>query len=210
MCASCCRSSTALRAGRGRLPRFRDGRGYSSARILREAGYAGEIEATGDVLVDQLSSCAAAASTASRPKCRSNPADVEAALNRYPRSLSARRRRRVADLGASGMAETRVRAIDRIDTGPRFTEADADRAQPPASAATDTVEMLASCCRHAGRRSRGGLQLRRRKRGAAASRRAGRSDDAGDVPRNRQDFPETLDYRDLLIERLGLTDCPST
>ena len=36
------------------FPRFRDGRGYSSARILRERGYEGELKAVGDVLVDQL------------------------------------------------------------------------------------------------------------------------------------------------------------
>ena len=36
------------------FPRFRDGRGYSSARILREAGYTGEMRASGDVLVDQV------------------------------------------------------------------------------------------------------------------------------------------------------------
>jgi len=36
------------------FPRFRDGRGYSSARILREMGYHGELKAVGDVLVDQL------------------------------------------------------------------------------------------------------------------------------------------------------------
>jgi uncharacterized protein (DUF934 family) len=36
------------------FPRFRDGRGYSSARILREMGYTGELKAVGDVLVDQL------------------------------------------------------------------------------------------------------------------------------------------------------------
>src|SRR3546814_13122288 len=36
------------------FPRFRDGRGYSSARILRASGYTGEIKATGDVLVDGL------------------------------------------------------------------------------------------------------------------------------------------------------------
>jgi len=36
------------------FPRFRDGRGYSSARILREAGYKGELRAAGDVLVDQI------------------------------------------------------------------------------------------------------------------------------------------------------------
>jgi uncharacterized protein (DUF934 family) len=37
------------------FPAFTDGRGYSSARILREAGYEGELRAVGDVLVDQLS-----------------------------------------------------------------------------------------------------------------------------------------------------------
>lgn len=36
------------------FPKFRDGRGYSAARILREAGYAGELRAAGDVLVDQV------------------------------------------------------------------------------------------------------------------------------------------------------------
>lgn len=36
------------------FPGYRDGRGYSSARILREAGYAGELRAAGDVLVDQV------------------------------------------------------------------------------------------------------------------------------------------------------------
>jgi hypothetical protein len=37
-------------AGRGQLsPPFGDGRGYSSARILREAGYTGELRAVGDV-----------------------------------------------------------------------------------------------------------------------------------------------------------------
>ena len=37
------------------FPTFADGRGYSAARILREAGYEGELRAVGDVLVDQLS-----------------------------------------------------------------------------------------------------------------------------------------------------------
>ena len=36
------------------FPAFRDGRGYSSARILREAGYSGPLRAVGDVLRDQL------------------------------------------------------------------------------------------------------------------------------------------------------------
>jgi uncharacterized protein (DUF934 family) len=37
------------------FPSFADGRGYSAARILREAGYQGELRAVGDVLIDQLS-----------------------------------------------------------------------------------------------------------------------------------------------------------
>ena len=36
------------------FPKFSDGRAYSQARRLREAGYKGEIRATGDVLLDQL------------------------------------------------------------------------------------------------------------------------------------------------------------
>jgi phosphoadenosine phosphosulfate reductase len=36
------------------FPKFSDGRAYSTARRLREAGYAGDIRATGDVLLDQI------------------------------------------------------------------------------------------------------------------------------------------------------------
>lgn len=36
------------------FPKFRDGRGYSTGSILREAGYIGELRAAGDVLVDQI------------------------------------------------------------------------------------------------------------------------------------------------------------
>lgn len=36
------------------FPSFRDGRGYSAARILREAGFEGELRAAGDVLIDQI------------------------------------------------------------------------------------------------------------------------------------------------------------
>ncbi len=36
------------------FPKFTDGRAYSTARRLREAGYTGDIRATGDVLLDQL------------------------------------------------------------------------------------------------------------------------------------------------------------
>ncbi len=36
------------------FPAFTDGRGYSAARILREAGYNAELRAQGDVLLDQI------------------------------------------------------------------------------------------------------------------------------------------------------------
>lgn len=36
------------------FPKFRDGRGYTSGRVLREAGYTGELRAQGDVLIDQI------------------------------------------------------------------------------------------------------------------------------------------------------------
>lgn len=36
------------------FPKFTDGRAYSAARRLRDAGFVGEIRATGDVLLDQM------------------------------------------------------------------------------------------------------------------------------------------------------------
>ncbi len=36
------------------FPKFRDGRGFSTGSILREAGYTGELRAAGDILVDQI------------------------------------------------------------------------------------------------------------------------------------------------------------
>ncbi len=36
------------------FPKFRDGRGYSQAQILREMGFAGELRAVGDINPDQL------------------------------------------------------------------------------------------------------------------------------------------------------------
>jgi len=66
------------------FPKFRDGRGFSSARMLREAGYKGEIKATGDVLVDLMYFMRRCGFDSFAPDVALNPADVEAALNRYP------------------------------------------------------------------------------------------------------------------------------
>lgn len=66
------------------FPKFRDGRGYSSARILREAGYTGEMRAQGDVLVDQIAYLKRCGFDSFAPEKSLNPADVEAALTRWP------------------------------------------------------------------------------------------------------------------------------
>ncbi len=65
------------------FPKFRDGRGYSSARILREAGYTGELRAQGDVLVDQIAFMKRCGFDSFAPESSLNQADVDAALSRF-------------------------------------------------------------------------------------------------------------------------------
>jgi uncharacterized protein (DUF934 family) len=66
------------------FPKFRDGRGYSAARILREAGYGGELRAQGDILVDQIAFIRRCGFDSFAPEKPLNPADVDAALARFP------------------------------------------------------------------------------------------------------------------------------
>lgn len=66
------------------FPAFGDGRGYSSARILREAGYEGELRAVGDVLVDQLAYMRRCGFDAFEPDKQFDMDDVTAALERWP------------------------------------------------------------------------------------------------------------------------------
>jgi uncharacterized protein (DUF934 family) len=66
------------------FPKFRDGRGYSSARILREAGFTGEIRAVGDVNVDQLAFLRRVGFDAVAPLKPFDPAVVERTLSRFP------------------------------------------------------------------------------------------------------------------------------
>ena len=66
------------------FPKFRDGRGFSTARILREMGYTGEIKATGDVLVDLVFFMRRCGFDSFAPNVPFNEADVQAALTRYP------------------------------------------------------------------------------------------------------------------------------
>jgi uncharacterized protein (DUF934 family) len=65
------------------FPTFRDGRGYSSARVLREAGYKSELRAEGDVLVDQVPFMRRCGFDSFAPAKPLNEAAVEAALARY-------------------------------------------------------------------------------------------------------------------------------
>ena len=65
------------------FPRFRDGRGYSSARILREAGYTGEIRASGDVLVDQMLFMRRCGFDSFAPNAPIDPVALEGALSRF-------------------------------------------------------------------------------------------------------------------------------
>lgn len=66
------------------FPSFRDGRGYSAARILREGGYTGELRAQGDVLVDQIPFMRRCGFDAFAPESAIDPATLDAALARFP------------------------------------------------------------------------------------------------------------------------------
>lgn len=65
------------------FPRFRDGRGYSAARILRGAGYTGELRAAGDILVDQLDHMRRCGFDSFAPEAAINPATLDRSLKRY-------------------------------------------------------------------------------------------------------------------------------
>lgn len=71
------------------FPKFRDGRGYSSARILREAGYTGELRAAGDVLVDQIAFLRRCGFDSFLPDAPLDPEVVDASLNRYGHAYQA-------------------------------------------------------------------------------------------------------------------------
>jgi uncharacterized protein (DUF934 family) len=65
------------------FPAFTDGRGYSAARILREAGYQGELRAIGAVFVDQLSHLRRCGFDSFAPEKPLDPADARNAFDRW-------------------------------------------------------------------------------------------------------------------------------
>ena len=65
------------------FPTFRDGRGYSAARLLREAGYPGELRAAGDVLVDQIPLMRRCGFDSFAPEAEVDAATLRRSLERY-------------------------------------------------------------------------------------------------------------------------------
>lgn len=65
------------------FPAFGDGRGYSTAQILREAGYTGELRAAGDVLVDQIAYMRRCGFDSFAPDAPIDETVMERALSRY-------------------------------------------------------------------------------------------------------------------------------
>ncbi|WP_159981819.1 MULTISPECIES: DUF934 domain-containing protein [unclassified Novosphingobium] len=65
------------------FPAWTDGRGYSAARILREAGYTGEMRAVGDVVIDMLGHLQRCGFDAFAPDKALNPDDAKNAFARW-------------------------------------------------------------------------------------------------------------------------------
>jgi uncharacterized protein (DUF934 family) len=65
------------------FPKFGDGRGYSSAAILRESGFAGDVRAVGDVTVDQLRYLERVGFSSVRPDRPIAPEAARQALERF-------------------------------------------------------------------------------------------------------------------------------
>lgn len=103
------------------------------------------------------------------------------------------------------MVET-VRAVDRIDTGPRFTEADAMKLNRIFHG-NDTYEMLETVLRE-GLAGEIAVVSSFGAESAVLLHLVAQVDPAVPVLflETGKHFPETLAYRDLLIERLGLKD----
>lgn len=82
------------------FPVFGDGRGYSAARILREAGYEGELRAVGDVLIDQLAYMRRCGFDAFAPDVPLDKEDAKAAFARWDNVYqhAADRRRPIPEL----------------------------------------------------------------------------------------------------------------
>ena len=66
------------------FPKFTDGRAYTQARLLRRRGFAGDLRATGDVLIDQLVQMQRSGFSQAVLRADQNLAHGEALLKHYP------------------------------------------------------------------------------------------------------------------------------
>jgi phosphoadenosine phosphosulfate reductase len=169
------------------FPGFRDGRGYSSARILRaRLGYRGELRAVGDVLLDQLHFMARAGFDAFEV-ANADEDTALTALARYPIVYQ-----HGADARPVRRAETIQERLARLNQ--RFR-----RASP--------AEIIGHAIRT---EFRGGIALVSSFGAEAAVSLALAADVSRDVPVLFLDtgmhFQQTLDYREALTQRLGLTN----
>ena len=82
------------------FPVFGDGRGYTSGRTLREAGYTGELRAVGDVLVDQLGYMRRCGFDSFAPDTPIDENDAKTAFERWPHvyQSAADARRTIAEI----------------------------------------------------------------------------------------------------------------
>ncbi|MCA3219187.1 MAG: DUF934 domain-containing protein [Burkholderiales bacterium] len=65
------------------FPKFADGRGYSLAHLIRRLGYAGDLRAIGEVLIDQLFTLKRVGFSSFALRADQNEDDARAALTRY-------------------------------------------------------------------------------------------------------------------------------
>ncbi len=66
------------------FPKWRDGRGYSSARILREMGFSGDIRAIGDLTLDQLIALKRSGFSSVQSARALDAEDARVVLSRFP------------------------------------------------------------------------------------------------------------------------------
>ena len=184
------------------FPTFRDGRGYSAARILREAGFEGELRAAGDVLVDQIPPMRRCGFDSFAPEKPVDAATLTKLLALYP-SPTKRPPMRACRCGSCAMAE---RALDRIDVRPAYTAEDA-AAYEARFAGVPAPEMLRTLLTgelhgQIAAVSSFGTES------AVLLHMVASADPATPVvfTDTLKMFPETLAYRDTLVERLGLLD----
>ena len=71
------------------FPAFTDGRGFSSARILREAGYKGELRASGDIGVDMLTHLVRVGFDAIAPKVALDATEAKTGFATWPQVYQA-------------------------------------------------------------------------------------------------------------------------